>query len=444
MSSEAGALAETHFAGARLQDIIRRNRASEAVGVYAVCSAHPDVIAAAAQEARESNSVLHVESTSSQVNQFGGYTGQVPQQFAAFVHDTARFAGLSSHRVLLGGDHLGPFPWRREASALAMEKAHALVRACVLAGYQKIHLDASMRCGDDPQPALDERTVAIRAAELCDTAERAFHRLPPKSPTLLYVVGTEVPVPGGESHAEETISVTTPEHVESTLDAFQRAFKNRGREKAWERVIGLVVQPGVEFGDTKIFNYDRSKARVVSASLPATPELVFEAHSTDYQLPSSLKEMVEDHFAILKVGPWLTFVFREAVFALAEIEKEMLAGKKISISRVREALEAAMLRSPGYWRDYYHGDEDQLRIARAFSYSDRCRYYWHEPEVKAEIDLLLENLTAYPSPLSLISQYLPQEYERIRERDLQPSAPGMISSHIRSVLRKYAVACGER
>jgi hypothetical protein len=67
-----------HFehAGARLQNVIRRNRSYDAVGVYAVCSAHPAGIAAAAHEANAKDSILHVESTSSQVNQFGGYTGQ--------------------------------------------------------------------------------------------------------------------------------------------------------------------------------------------------------------------------------------------------------------------------------------------------------------------------------------------------------------------------------
>src|SRR5579864_6541 len=129
VSIDSNASTEVHDAVARLQDIVRRNRASEAVGVYAVCSAHPEVIAAAAHEAHENQSVLHIESTSSQVNQFGGYTGQLPEQFADFVHAVASNAGLSNDRVLLGGDHLGPFPWRRESAALAMDKAHALVRA---------------------------------------------------------------------------------------------------------------------------------------------------------------------------------------------------------------------------------------------------------------------------------------------------------------------------
>lgn len=429
--------------GTRLQDIIRRNRLSDAVGVYAVCSAQPAVIAAAAREAKINDSVLHVESTSSQVNQFGGYTGQNPEQFASFVRAVAAEAGLPENRILLGGDHLGPFPWRREPAALAMEKAHGLVRGCVLAGYQKIHFDASMACADDPTTGPDERTVADRAAELCETAENAFRELGPASPPLLFVVGTEVPTPGGESQAQVSISVTTTEHVQSALEAFKRAFEKRGLNRAWERVIGLVVQPGVEFGESSVFAYDRQKAKALSNALPTNPLLVYEAHSTDYQLPSSLKEMVEDHFAILKVGPELTFAFREAIFALSAIEREILGGRSGHASTVCGALEAAMLRNPSYWRDYYQGDENQLRLSRFYSYSDRCRYYWHEAEVKAQIDVLIGNLTQSPPPLTLISQYLPLEYQAIRAGRLPTSPAEMVCHHIQTVLRKYAIACAE-
>jgi len=426
----------------RLQEIIRRNRRSEAVGVYAVCSAHPEVIAAAAHQARDNESVLHVESTSSQVNQFGGYTGQNPQEFAAFVTAAAHWAGLSRERLLLGGDHLGPFPWRSESSASAMEKAHGLVRACVLAGYQKIHLDASMACADDPKTGPDEETVATRAAALCETAETAFRELPGGSPQLLYVVGTEVPTPGGESESHK-ISVTTADHVQSTLAAFKGAFAEHNTTDAWERVVGLVVQPGVEFGDSSIFEYDRAKAEALSAALPSHPLLAYEAHSTEYQSASCLKQMVEDHFAILKVGPGLTFAYREALFALENMERELLSVQGNRLSDVSAALDNAMLRNPAYWKNYYHGDEQQLHVSRRYSYSDRCRYYWHEPEVKSEIDRLLRNLTTSTLPPGLISQYLPLEYEAIRAGVLKASPSEMIGHHIRTVLRKYAFACGD-
>ena len=175
------------------------------------------------------------------------------------------------------------------------------------------------------------------------------------------------------------------------------------------------MQPGVEFGDEVVFPYDREKARQLSAALPEESSIVYEAHSTDYQSSRALGKMVEDHFAILKVGPWLTFAFREAIVALSAMERELLLGKKaIRLSEVPRALENAMLRDPSYWRSYYHGDEAQQRFSRVYSYSDRCRYYWPVAEVQEEISRLLGNLENQVLPATLISQFLPLEYEAVR------------------------------
>ncbi len=429
-------------ASASLQDLLAHNRLSGKGGVYAVCSAHPWVIDAAIQQAMEDDSFLHVESTSSQVNQLGGYSGKTPSQFADFVHSAARRMGLPEDRILLGGDHLGPFPWRNETSNSALSKARELARACVLAGYRKIHLDASMACADDAE-VLSEQIVAQRAAMLCQAAEEALKDLPTGVDLPLYVIGTEVPAPGGESAQGAPPAVTTIESLHRTLTIFEQAFEDRGLSAAWRRVIGVVVQPGVEFGDDVVFEYDRTRARPLSAGLPCSPSLVYEAHSTDYQSPSALAQMVQDHFAILKVGPWLTFAFREAVFALSAIERELLAEDKSQrLSQLREALDRAMLREPAFWLSYYKGDESQLRISRAFSYSDRCRYYWHEISVQAEIERLIGNLTARPVPLTLVSQYLPFEYEAIRTEQIENQPEAIIRYHIQLVLRSYATACG--
>ncbi len=425
-----------------LRSVVERNRAGEAVGSYAVCSAHPAVIDAAIQQAIKDGNCLHLESTSSQVNQFGGYTGMTPQLFADAMRVAAASAGLPADRVLLGADHLGPFAWRGEPSATAMAKACDLARLCVHAGYQKIHLDTSMPCADDVK-ILEEKTIAERAAILCRAAEEACDEMPTGSPRLLYVIGTEVPAPGGEVAEGECPAPTKIEDVHRTLDVFRSAFRAHGLFAAWENVIGLVVQPAVEFGDTKVFDYDRQKVHSLSAGLPASPALVYEAHSTDYQTPEALAEMVEDHFAILKIGPWLTFAYREAIFALSAIEREIIGHKReVRLSQVREGLESEMLRNPAYWRSYYRGDDDELRLSRAFSFSDRCRYYWPQASVQEEVKRLLHNLGLFSCPLTLLSQYLPNEYEAIRQGALENQAAALIGHHIRRVLRFYSAACG--
>ena len=428
-----------------LQETLQGNRRSQTGGVYAICSAHPWVIDAGIKQVIEDGAVLHVESTSSQVNQDGGYTGQTPSQFADFIYSTAGRAGISADRVMLGGDHLGPFPWRNQKAVSAMEKACHLVRACVLAGYRKIHLDASMACADDREGPLADSIIAERAAILADAAEKAFKELPQRSRAPLYVIGTEVPPPGGELNHSGPPVVTTVDHVDRTLEIFRAAFDNRGLVEAWERVIGLVVQPGVEFGDTVVFNYDREKAYSLSSRLPEHPALVYEAHSTDYQSSQALAQMVEDHFAILKVGPWLTFAFREAVFALSEIEQEIFDGRKgIKLSQVRQALEKAMMRNPSYWTSYYHGTESELHMARAYSYSDRCRYYWPESIVEEEVERLFCNLSDKDLPLTLLSQFLPLQYRAVRAGQLQPRPKEIVRDHIQTVLRMYAQACSMR
>jgi D-tagatose-1,6-bisphosphate aldolase subunit GatZ/KbaZ len=426
----------------RLREILRANRESGRGGTYAVCSSHPAVIQAALQQSLADGSLLHLESTSSQVNQFGGYTGSTPSQFAQSIHSLAKKTGLPANRILLGGDHLGPFPWRDEASATALEKACSLVRDCIAAGYQKIHLDASMGCADDPKPGISERTIAARAARLCQAAEAAHRELAPGSPQPLYVIGTEVPSPGGETHETGALAVTRAEDVHRTLEVFRSTFLELRLDAAWERVIALVVQPGVEFGPNAIFEYDRAKAAPLSAALQSHPGIVYEAHSSDYQSQQALTCMVEDHFAILKVGPWLTFAYREAVLALSAVERELhqnTSGRRRSA--VREVLERAMLQDPAHWESYYQGEDQELRRDRLYAYSDRCRYYWHRPAVQEEITRLLDNLSTRPIPLTLLSQFLPLEYQAVRSGEVQGEPEQLIQYHIRNVLGVYANAC---
>jgi D-tagatose-1,6-bisphosphate aldolase subunit GatZ/KbaZ len=211
---------------------------------------------------------------------------------------------------------------------------------------------------------------------------------------------------------------------------------------AWERVIALVVQPGVDFEADTVLDYDRAKAGSLSSALSTHPAIVYEAHSTDYQIQRSLRQMVEDHFAILKVGPWLTFAYREALFALAAMERELLDWRPgCRLSQVREALEEAMLLKTTHWKAYYHGDDKEVRRSLTYGYSDRCRYYWNEPSVQREVARLLGNLQELRIPPTVVSQFLPLEYEAIRDGQLQPTPQMLIQNHVRHVLRVYSRAC---
>ncbi|HEY7514001.1 MAG TPA: class II D-tagatose-bisphosphate aldolase, non-catalytic subunit [Vicinamibacteria bacterium] len=430
-----------------LPEVLRAQKRGEAKGLFSICSANPFVLEAALLRAKAHDDAVCIESTSNQVNSEGGYTGTKPAAFAAFVRKLASDAGFPFERVLLGGDHLGPFPWRGESAGAAMDSARETVRQYVLAGCAKIHLDASMRCADDPPGPLGEEAATERAADLCDVAEKAVAERPPSSPRPLYVIGTEVPVPGGEQAKTDRLEVTRVQDAERTLDLTRRAFRARDLEGAWERVVGLVVQPGVEFGDATVFEYDRGRTGALRAFIEAQPGLVYEAHSTDYQTEDALHHLVADHFAILKVGPALTFAFREGVFALAEVEREWLSGRRgVTVSNVRAVLEEEMLKEPSHWRGYHHGGEEQLRIARQFGLSDRIRYYWARPAVRAAVSRLIANLSEHPAPPGLLSQYLGVPCAALRRGEGKggPDPRWLVRLRVEQVIDAYARACGTR
>jgi D-tagatose-1,6-bisphosphate aldolase subunit GatZ/KbaZ len=431
-----------------LRDVVAWNRSGERAGIVSVCSASPFVLEAAMLQAAADDTVACLESTCNQVNQYGGYTGMTPAAFRDSLVMIAARLGLDLGCVVVGGDHLGPYPWRHEAAAAAMAKACRLVEDCVRAGYTKLHLDASMPCGGEAGvegDPLDPRLAAARTADLCAAAEAAHAEAGPGVPAPFYVIGSEVPLPGGEPAGAGPVTPTSAAAAESALDLAREAFRERGLEAAWERVVALVVQPGVEFGDETVAVYGRSAARELVAWLKTQPPLVFEAHSTDYQPATALAEMVADHFAILKVGPGLTYAMREAFFALEDVERELGAGTAgAQLSHLQDTLDAAMVAHPEHWRDYYRGDDEQLRRARAFSYSDRCRYYWPYPEVQAALGRLFANLSAAAIPAELLARHLPRQYEALRAGRLSPRPDDLVRHAILEVLGPYAAACGMR
>lgn len=410
-----------------------------ALGICSICSSNPYVLRAAMQQALDSSSPLLIESTSNQVNQYGGYTGVNPAQFYQTLHSLARESGLDSAGLILGGDHLGPNPWQKEPAEAAMAKATQLVSDCVRAGYTKIHLDASMGLGGDPVSGPGVKASAARAADLCRAGEAAWREMGRHTPAPRYIIGTEVPLPGGEVGNAAEVTVTSVESARETLEVTRAAFRKAGLEEAWERVIGLVVQPGVEFGDRTVHPYQPGKAADLAHFITGIPRIVFEAHSTDYQSSQALAALVRDHFAILKVGPALTFAFREAVFALEHIEIElMIRQPSEQRSHLQDAIEQEMLAHPEDWLRYYPGSAEDQRLMRRYSLSDRIRYYWPRPTVQAALAHLIQNLKKRSLPPGLVGQYFPDGSAFYGD---PPTPEDLIYRHIRQVLDGYWIAC---
>lgn len=402
--------------------------AGKAQGIVSVCSAHPIVIEAALARAARRRTMALIEATCNQVNQDGGYTGMTPADFRRYVLDIADRVGLPHDRVILGGDHLGPNPWKSLPPQEAMQKACDMIAAYAEAGFVKLHLDASMGCAGEAAHLPDD-IVAERAVMMAARAE-AHAKIPP-----VYIIGTEIPTPGGATEALDHLAPTTPESVQATYRVHKTSFQAH-IPQAWARVIGIVVQPGVEFGHDDVVFYDRGKATRLIRALGNMQGLIYEAHSTDYQPETALSQLVTDGFCILKVGPALTFALREALYGLDEIA-QILDPARVSLKHVMEDI---MCETPVYWRDHYGDDPAAQRILRHFSYSDRIRYYWPMPIAKKAVDALLESFHGQVLPETLVSQYLPRFYGRIIDGSLSNDVSAILIQSVQDVLDLYGRA----
>ena len=425
-----------------LFELIAKRQAGITAGIPSYCTANELVIEALLEQALRFDAPVLIEGTANQINQFGGYTGMKPADFRDYVYAIADKVGFARDRIMLGGDHMGPLVWASLPEAEAMANSKELLRQCVMAGFTKIHLDTSMKLASDPKDErLSDDVIAERGAILLEVCESAYQELLKANPSAMrpaYIIGSEVPIPGGAQQEDAGLQVTSVSDFEATLATYRRKFEEHGIADRWNDVIGVVVQPGVEFGDKDIHPYDRAAAKELCSALKQHPNVVFEGHSTDYQPAAKLREMVEDGIAILKVGPALTFALREGLFALSMIEREVVpADKRADFIGV---LEQVMLANPANWQKHYHGTDEEKRIARKYSYSDRCRYYFSLPEIKAAITKLFANIDSAEVPAGLLSQFMPRQYRLVRDGKLPMKAAALAKDYVAECAGDYNYA----
>ena len=416
-------------------------------GVPSYCTANEIVIEALLEQAKKLDSEILIEGTANQINQFGGYTGMTPEDFKNYVFEIADKVGFEKNKIILGADHFGPLVWSNLNEQEAMKNAVELVKLAVKAGFKKIHLDTSMKLADDnPNERLSDEKIAERGAILLEECEKTFQELLKQNPEEIrpvYIIGSEVPIPGGTQNEDDGLAVTKVSDFENTLKIYREKFDSHGLSERLQDVIGVVVQPGVEFGDKDVHFYNRKAASELSQSLKKFPGIVFEGHSTDYQPREKLREMVQDGVAILKVGPALTFALREGLFALSFIERELISENHRA--NFIETLEKIMLENPVHWQKHYHGSEREKFLARKYSYSDRCRYYFSQPEIKNSIKKLFENIDdlilrdeILPG---LLLQFMPRQYEKLQTGEIKNfKADSLVKDFITSVSEDYVEA----
>ncbi len=400
-------------------------------GIVSVCSAHPLVIAASLEEAMAQDQYGLIECTCNQVNHRGGYTGMTPVDFVAEVKRIARSVGFPEDRLLFGGDHLGPNPWKHLPADEAMAEAKMMMRAYAEAGICKLHLDCSMGCAGEPV-ALDDQTTANRAAELCRVAEEL-------GTDPIYIVGTEIPAPGGAHEELTDLMPTRPEAVKKTHAVHKQVFETAGLGAAFARVVAIVVQPRVESAQMSVVLYDPERAKDLVVARADLGGLVYEAHSTDYQTGAALAALVDDGFAILKIGPSLTYALREALYGMEMAAAEIDHGPR----NLRDTMEKLMVDEPGPWREHIHGDAASQQSQRHYGLADRIRYYWLKPEAQAALAAFHQRFAETKPHIGLLSQYLSAPFvkEALEAGDDLSDPDALIKRAIRRSLRPWLEAC---
>jgi len=411
-----------------LRQIIARNRAGEPIAIPSVCTAHPDALEASLTLAETLDQPIVVEATSNQVNQDGGYTGLMPAAFIRFVADIATRAGVDPARILFGGDHLGPQAWRKLPATQAMDKAHRMVADYAAAGFTKIHLDCSEGCAGEPAQLTDEIT-ASRSAALAATALQHA----PDPAALLFVIGTEVPPPGGartDDHGD--IPPTTPASASATLAAHAEAF--RALNLPLDQIGGLVVQPGVEFSPMEVHHLPLARKPHLLDALKDWPGLCLEAHSTDYQHAAAYPRLAELGFAFQKVGPALTFAWREALYALDTLRAQNGWASGPSLA---DTMEQVMLANPAHWQAHIHGQTADPRSERHFGLADRIRYYWPDPKARESVQRLMTDLADKRLPDPMLHAHFRKDEIATARAKTYPLPRALALARVQTALRPY-------
>ena len=233
-----------------LQEMMDKRRQGIRCGIPSYCSANELVIEIALRRAKERSIPVLIEATANQVNQFGGYTGMKPADFYQMVLKMAKDIDLPENMMILAGDHLGPLTWQKLPEAEAMKNSVELVYQYARAGFTKIHLDTSMKVADDAPGLLKTEVIARRGAQLYKAAMKGYEELKAEKPDAMrpvFVIGSEVPIPGGATEAEDTLAVTSPDAFRDTVSTYQRVWTEEGRSL----LRGIALMGGAAVGGNR-------------------------------------------------------------------------------------------------------------------------------------------------------------------------------------------------
>jgi len=365
-----------------------------------------------------------IECTSNQVNQNGGYTNKNPKIFINEILNISKKINFDKNKLFLGGDHLGPLPWKNKNKDLAIKKSIVLIENFLKEEFCKIHIDTSIKCKDDKY--INNEIIFDRTSKIL-----SHPKIKKKIKNKFIIIGTEVPLSG--SGDTEKVVVTKQKQIEDEVRKFRDILKSL---KIKNKLFGLVVEPGMKYNHSSILKPNLSSFSK-KKKLSKKNNFVYEAHSTDYQSQLILKKLVKNNFKFLKVGPELTYNYSRSLFLMHNIEKKIY---KKNDSNIKNILIASMKKKNKYWKNYYEKKNPKLLI---HSKLDRMRYYFNIKSVESSVKILKKNINQLniKKIKSLLSSDMKKEFLFYNKKNL--SNYDIIKLiFISKSLKKYFKACG--
>jgi D-tagatose-1,6-bisphosphate aldolase subunit GatZ/KbaZ len=220
--------------------------------------------------------------------------------------------------------------------------------------------------------------VALPDAVTIGAHRRALRRIAeggrpkPAYDLPVYIIGTEVPIPGGAMEALDHLEVTTPGAAHRDRRDSSRGLSPRSDlQDAFARAIGVVVQPGVEFGNENVvvLRQPRAARRLSERPQANARNSSSRPHSTDYQPRSALSASGSRRLRrSSRSGRGLTFALREALYGLdADRRLPRTACRRGNPARQDGAAVAGRAGRTG--RNITTATRTELRLQRHFSYS---------------------------------------------------------------------------
>ena len=365
-----------------------------------------------------------IECTSNQVNQYGGYTNKTPQNFMKEISNIRKEINFDKKKLFLGGDHLGPLPWKKQNKAAAIKKSISLINDFLKQNFCKIHIDTSIKCKNDKY--INSDIIFYRTNQILNNES-----IKKKIRNKFLVIGTEVPLSG--SGDSKKIIKTNIKQIKAEVLKFRKILK---KLKLKNNLFGLVIEPGMKYMHSSIkkpnfTNFSKKK------HISKKNNFVYEAHSTDYQSKTILKQLVKNNFKFLKVGPELTYNYSRALFFMENVEIKFF---KIKNSNFKKTIFSTMLKNKKYWDGYYEKKKFKLFLN---SKLDRMRYYFNTKSVANSIEVLKKNINLLDKKiiLSLMSQNEKKEFLFFDKKKLS-NFDAIKLIFISQSLKKYFGACG--